>query len=52
MEACNSKHYGEDVQKRTGSRLKPLKAKTKKIPDSTPPGGQKRLTNAAILQIQ
>lgn len=63
LEVCERKPYGPDIeikkiecvghiQKRMGTRLRTLKAKTKRLPDDTPLGGRNRLTDAAILKLQ
>ena len=62
LEVCERKPYRPDVgikkiecvghiQKRMGTRLRTLKAKTKKLPDDTPLGGRNRLTDAPILKL-
>jgi hypothetical protein len=63
LQVHESKPYGDSVnivkiecvnhiQKRMGTRIRTLKAKTKKLPDGTPIGGRNRLTDAAILKLQ
>uniref|UniRef100_A0A1B6JDH1 Mutator-like transposase domain-containing protein n=1 Tax=Homalodisca liturata TaxID=320908 RepID=A0A1B6JDH1_9HEMI len=59
---CEAKPYGDTaitkiecighVQKRMGSRLKNLKAKTKTLPDGSRLGGKNKLTDSAIIQLQ
>jgi hypothetical protein len=63
LSVCQAMPYGPEikiskiecinhVQKRMGSRLKKLKAKTKELADGKKLGGQNRLTDAAILKVQ